>query len=102
MPRLTKTTKNVKEVKTVSGEGYCRICMKMHPISYFYECTNPNIDKNGYLSVCRDHCNEIFDNYFSIHNNIDIALKLTCRDLDVRYSEEALKQAQSHVENLMS
>ena len=102
MPRLTKTIKNIKEVKTVSGEGYCRICMKMHPISYFYECTNPNIDKNGYLSICRDHCNEIFDNYFSIHNNIDIALKLTCRDLDVRYSEEALKQAQSHVESLMS
>ena len=98
MPRK----KTIKEIKAVSGEGYCRICQKTLPASSFYEATNPMIDKNGLMSVCRNHCNEIFDTYNSIHNNIDIALKLTCRDLDVRYSEEALKQAQSHVENLMS
>ena len=99
MPRA-KTIKEIKKV--VSGEGYCRICQKTLPASSFYEATNPMIDKNGLMSVCRDHCNQIFDTYNSIHNNIDIALKLTCRDLDVRYSEEALKQAQSHVESLMS
>jgi len=98
MPRK----KTIKEIKAVSGEGYCRICQKTLPASSFYEATNPMIDKNGLMSVCRNHCNEIFDTYNSIHNNIDIALKLTCRDLDVRYSEEALKQAQSHVESLMS
>ena len=97
MPRK----KTIKETKAVSGEGYCRICQKTLPASHFYEATNPMIDKNNLMSVCRDHCNEIYETYYSIHNNVDIALKLTCRDLDVRYSEEALKQAQSHVESLM-
>ena len=98
---MPKTKKTTREPKVVSGEGYCRICQKMLPASKFYEATNTIIDKNGLLSVCRDHCHEIYDMYYSIHNNVDIALKLTCRDLDVRYSEEALKQAQSHVESLM-
>ncbi len=99
MPKLTKT---IRQPKEVSGEGYCRICMKMLPAAKFYEATNTMIDKNGLLSVCRDHCNELYDSYYSIHNNVDIALKLTCRDLDVRYSAEALKQAQSHLESLFA
>ena len=98
-PRITKS---IKQPKEVSGEGYCRVCQKILPASRFYEATNTVIDKNGLLSICRDHCNEIYETYYSIHNNIDIAIKLTCRDLDIRYSEEALKQAQSHVESLMS
>jgi len=99
MPKLTKT---VRQPKVVSGEGYCRICKKILPASKFYEATNLMIDQNGLLSVCRDHCNELYDSYYSIHNNVDIALKLTCRDLDVRYSAEALKQAQSHLESLFA
>lgn len=103
MPRKKNNTRQTQQtLKVVSGEGYCRMCQKTLPASSFYEATNPMIDKNGLMSVCRDHCNELFDTYYSIHNNVDIALKLTCRDLDVRYSDEALKQAQSHVESLIS
>lgn len=97
MPQVGKTEKPV-----TSEEGYCRMCKKVLPASHFYEATNPMIDKNGLMSICRDHCSEIYDSYYSIHNNMDIALKLTCRDLDVRYSDEALKSAQSHMESLLA
>jgi len=99
MPKLTKT---VRQPKVVSGENYCRMCQKTLSATHFYEATNPMIDKNGLLSVCRDCANFLYDSYYSIHNNVDIALKLTCRDLDVRYSAEALKQAQSHLESLFA
>jgi hypothetical protein len=78
------------------------MCEKHRPPSKFYDATNPMIDKNGLMSVCRDHCNEIYNNYFSIYNNLEIALQLTCQDLDVRFSKEALKQTQSHIEKLLS
>jgi len=99
---MPKTSKTARQPKVVSGEGYCRMCQKTLSSSHFYEATNPMIDKNGLMSVCKDHCNEIYDTYFSIHNNIEDALRLTCRDLDVRYSDEVLKQTQSHIENLIS
>lgn len=95
-------TKKVRSPKIVSGEGYCRKCQKTMPLSKFYEATNPQIDTNGFMSVCRECCADIYDMYFSLYNNFEIALKLTCQDLDVRFSEDALKQTQSHIEKLLS
>jgi len=96
MPRVGKIIK--KGISIIPDKIYCRMCMDYKSAISFYTSTNPMIDKNGYMSVCKDHCNEIFDNYFSIHNNLEVSLKLTCQDLDVRYSEDALKSAQSHME----
>jgi len=100
IPRVGKTVKEPK--LNIPDKIYCRMCEDYKAPSAFYECTNPMLDKNGYMSVCRDHCNEIFDNYFSIHNSLEIALKLTCQDLDVRYSEDALKSAKTHMESIMT
>jgi hypothetical protein len=83
-------------------KSYCRMCQKMLSLDKFYEATNPMLDKNGLMSICREHCNEIYDMYFSIHNNLEIALQLTCEDLDVRFSNDALIQAKSHIESLLT
>jgi len=98
MPKIGKKT---RQPKVVSGEGYCRKCEKTMNLDKFYEATNPMLDTNGKMSICKDCCNALYDMYFSIYNNVDIALQLTCQDLDVRYSRDALKQAQTHVENLL-
>jgi len=99
IPKVGKTKKEPKPI--ITGDIYCRMCSKTKPASYFYEATNPMIDKNGLMSVCKDHCNQIYDDYFIIYNNLEIALQLTCEDLDVRFSKEALKQTQSHIESLL-
>ena len=83
-------------------KSYCRMCQKMLSLDSFYEATNPMLDKNTKMSICKDHCNEIYDMYYSIHNNLEIALQLTCEDLDVRFSNEALIQAKSHIESLVT
>ena len=99
MPRLTKT---IKKAKVVSGENYCRMCQKMLSLDKFYEATNPFLDKNGFMSICRVHCNEIYSHYFSIYNNMEKAIRLTCQDLDIRFSVKALEQVQSHIDKLLS
>ncbi len=100
MPRL-KNVANKSQQEVKSSESYCRVCKKILSSSKFYEATNPMIDKNGWMSICKDHCNEIYNSYFSIYNNIEKALYLTCQDLDVMFSNEALKQTQSHIEGLL-
>ncbi len=99
MPKLTKTERRPKEV---SGEGYCRKCKKLLPLDKFYEATNPYLDENGHMSICKLHCHEIYNHYFSIYGNMEKALQLTCQDLDVRFSAKALEQVQSHIEKLLS
>jgi hypothetical protein len=96
-----KVNKNTKQSNMVSGEAYCRICMKFKPASAFYEATNPSIDKNGLISICKDHCNELYDEYFDKYKSMEKALYLTCQDLDVIFNKECLQQAQSHIESLI-
>jgi hypothetical protein len=98
---MPKTGKTIRQPKMVSGEGYCRKCQKTMPLSKFYEATNKIIDSNGFMSVCRECCNNLYDEYFSTYNNMELALQFTCRDLDVCFNQEALRQAQSHIDSLL-
>ncbi len=89
--------------KPVTNEKiYCRKCMRQRSSSTFYECTNPMIDTNGKMSICSDCCNGIYDYYFSIYSSMRDAIIFTCRDLDIRFSERALEQTQSHIDKLRS
>lgn len=98
MPRK----KNISDLISGGDVGYCRKCMQVMPTIRFYESTNPMIDSNGRMSICRDCCTEIYNTYFSINNNVEKSLYLTCEDLDVRFSRDALNQTISHLENALS
>lgn len=100
MPKVGKTARQPKEVS--GQEGYCRKCQKTKPLTQFYEATNPMLDSNGFMSICKEDCNLIYDTYFSLYNNMEKAMYLTCQDLDIRFSLESLKQTQSHIEKLIS
>jgi hypothetical protein len=84
----------------IAGEdvAYCRKCRKVMSFVQFYEATNPMIDTNGKMSVCRDCCNEMYNTYHSIHADVEKAILLTCEDLDVRFSKDAVNQTRSHME----
>lgn len=90
------------QAKKTIDKFYCRKCMKNKAASGFYEATNPMLDSNGLLSICKDCCQEIYNKYFSIYGTMPEAIHNTCRDLDIRYSEHALEQAQSHIESLLA
>ena len=99
---MPKTGKKDRQPKMVSGqEGYCRKCQQTKPLSKFYEATNPMLDTNGFMSICKEDCNKIYDTYFSVYNNMEKAMYLTCQDLDVCFNMEALRQTQSHIAGLI-
>lgn len=99
---MPKTTKIIRQPEKVSVECYCRKCQKTSSSDKFYEATNPFLDVSGYMSICKVHCNEIYAHYFSIYNNMEKALQLTCQDLDVRFTIKALEQTKSHIDKLLS
>lgn len=100
---MPKVGKAIRQTKVTSGlEGYCRKCQKVKPLAQFYEATNLMLDSNNFMSICKKCCNDLYDKYFSIYNNMETAINSTCRDLDVRFSIEALKQTQSQVEKLLN
>jgi len=101
MPKINKTIREPKNTN-INGKIYCRMCMSYKSPANFYEATNHILDKNNLMSVCRECCNELYQTYFAIHNNLEIALDLTCRDLDVIYDTDALTQTKSHIESLLS
>ena len=92
-----KQNKNINK-----SEVYCRMCMQYKSASNFYEATNPMIDKNGLMSVCKMCINQLYNHYFSIYGNMREAIHAVCQDLDIRFSEQALEQTQSHIEKLLS
>lgn len=100
MPR-TKGSVVKKKPQLKTSEGYCRVCNKILSRDKFYEATNLMIDVNGLMSVCKDHCAEIYDKYFSLYNNLEDALRATCESLDVCYNNEALRQTKSHIESMI-
>ena len=70
MPRPKKVVvENMPQI-TSENQGYCRICKKMLPANKFYQATNPMIDKNNLMSICIDHCKEIYNSYFTIYQNV--------------------------------
>lgn len=88
---------------TVSNDKiYCRVCRNTESSTAFYTTTNPMLDTNKFMSICRDCCNKIYDDYFAIYSNMEKSLYLTCQDLDVRFSLDSLKQTQSHIEGLIT
>jgi hypothetical protein len=101
IPKPKKIAATPHRIKVSLGDGYCRKCKTVWSLTKFYEATNPMIDANGFMSVCKDCCNRIYEQYFIIYNNMEKALQLTCQDLDVRFSHDALKQTQSHAEGCL-
>lgn len=84
------------------GKGYCRVCQKTLSLKpNFYEATNLNLDTNGHMSICKTCCNDLYDKYFAIHGDMETSINLVCMDLDMKFSEVALKQTQGHVTRML-
>lgn len=93
-------TSNIKKEDVL--QIYCRRCQTLKTSDKFYEAMNPSLDTNGYMSVCRDCCNEIYDEYFNEIHDIEKSIFLTCEDLDIRFSKEAIISTKSHVDSFKS
>ena len=55
--------------------------------SDFFFATDLELDRNGYFSICKSCCQEIYTDYYNEEKDIARALLRTCRKLNVVYDE---------------
>jgi hypothetical protein len=81
------TTPEGVEVKTV----YCRYCMESKSPKMFYPATDRYLDRNGYMSVCSDCVNEIYDKHFMAESDISRAIYQVCKLVNIAYIPRAVQ-----------
>ena len=96
--------RKVKKITSSTGveisEIYCRRCMKTKKFSDFYTSVDNELDRNGYLSICSDCCNEIYNNAYRAEKNVPKAILRACRILNIKFDENAVSATQTHLETL--
>lgn len=81
------------------NEIYCRRCTTLKSDKLFYSAVDGNLDKNGYMSVCKQCCNEIFVLNLNTQLDINKAMISTCKMLNIAFVEECVSSASAHVSN---
>jgi len=79
---------------------YCRKCMKDKAAKEYYSATDSTLDRNGFMSICRKCCGEIYDTSFTIERNFEKALLRTCKILNVGWIANAVDATKTHVDKL--
>ncbi len=87
-----KVKKNISKTGIEVNTIYCRRCMITKKYSDFFAATDLELDANGYFSICKDCCQEIYDNYYKEESDVARAILRTCRKLNVCYSEVLVEQ----------
>jgi len=94
LPRKTVVDKNL--------HFYCRKCMRTDlGEKDFYTRTDTLLDSNGYMSICKDCCNTVFDNSYTLEHNFEKALLRTCKILNVAWVPTAVESARNHLSKMM-
>jgi hypothetical protein len=70
---------------------YCRKCMEVKHPNSFYTATDLYLDSNGYMSICKECVDKIFDKMLITESTLERALLRVCRILNVRYDEKAIR-----------
>lgn len=100
---MTGTTrrKSVRKKSPDSSLIYCRRCVDTKAESNFYTAVDKVLDRNGFFSVCKDCCDEIFKANYGATKDLFSAILNTCRILNVAFSREALTSAEARISSLI-
>ncbi len=90
---LTKTT------SSANIQIYCRKCMQTKSSLDFFTAVDP-LDSNGYMSICKKCCNELYDIFFVVEGSLEKAILQSCKALNVEYSSRAVTATQQHLSKL--
>lgn len=82
-------------------EIYCRKCMKILPSKKFFVAVDGGfIDSNKYMSVCKDCIQTLYDNVYKETNSFEKTIHKLCIALNIRYSNDAMSAARTHIETM--
>lgn len=81
---------------------YCRKCNTVFSSKVkFYNTTNPYLDANGMLSICRNCCNVIYKEFLALYNDHSRAMYESCKELDICFSYSAFDMSYSHIQTIL-
>lgn len=97
----TKTLPKKRKLKSDNDlQVYCRRCMKTKPSSSFFLALDDFLDKNGYFSICKDCCNEVYNIMYESEGSIARALLRCCRIFNVVFDDSAVIATESHLKTM--
>ena len=71
--------------------SWCRKCMQMKRPSEFFVATDFYLDSNGFMSICKDCANDMYERTFKIEGSVERTILKMCRVLNIRYDERAIE-----------
>lgn len=95
----SSSTKSIKSNKplmelvdgvVVVKNVYCRRCMQTKDTDNFYSAVDKILDKNGYMSVCKDCINEIYSKLYLAERDVHKAILRTCRVINLAYNNDTV------------
>ena len=99
--RLSKAEPKISQTGVEVESCYCRKCMRIKSVENFYVATDFYLDSNGFMSICRDCCNEIYSLFLQNETTMERTLLRICRLLNLKYDERAIEATQVHLQTLI-
>jgi hypothetical protein len=98
MPRSKRKTVVVSKTGVSVDLIYCRKCMLPKKPIDFLEAVDTWIDSNGYMSICRQCLNELFDKLYASEGSYEKATLRLCRMINLKFSESAIQATLKQIE----
>lgn len=104
MPVARRKVHRVKNAENdnLPKEAYCRRCMKMQSSGNYYKATDTKLDRNLLMSICKDCCDQIFEEFYKSEHSFEKALYLTCKTLNVAWISGAVEATKTQLSNRMA
>lgn len=87
-----------RRIKSDTKYLYCRKCQQEKPEIRFYSAVDEYLDTNGYLSVCKECCGEIYKAALSTELDMKKAIYKTCKILNIAYVDDAVDSTVLHLD----
>lgn len=86
------------ESTIIDDKIYCRKCMRKRAKVHFYIALDKDLDKNGYMSVCVDCVQDMFDGQMVLTNNsVEKSIYELCKKLNVAYIPQAVDSTKKYI-----
>lgn len=99
--RKTVPTATTSNFFSLDGEKittcYCRRCMETKSPSHFLTATDTMLDRNGYMSICSECIDDLFDKIFATEHDVSKTILKLCRMLNVVFLEGAVQATIAHL-----